>query len=73
MLYIPNVTYFQRQILDVTQVSAFRFLTTMGMFDVVQEFPTATEGSRGEKKIQAFQTELYSYTKDSVPEWDPSL
>jgi hypothetical protein len=50
MLYIPNVTYFKRQILDVTHVSAFKFLSTVWTFDVVQEFPIATEGSREERE-----------------------
>jgi hypothetical protein len=58
----------------MTHVSAFKFLSTVGTFHVVQEFPIATEGSRGEKrKRQTFQTELYSCTKDSALESDPSL
>jgi hypothetical protein len=69
VLYIPNITYFRRQLPDVTHISAFTFLSTMGTFDVVQEFPIVTEGSRGRKKETSIQnTELYSYTKDSVPE-----
>lgn len=50
MLYIPNVTYFGRRILDLAHVSAFEFLSIMGTFDVVHEFPIATEGSREERE-----------------------